>query len=152
MGMEHSSAVVVGFAVDRDYFLMPFKATRPERSHMEDRYHQSTGRKLAPVKVVDAEEQEVYVLDGVEYDDDEGLIDAISKVVGCAISKHGDYCSDEDMMFAVEPKAAADGDLPISFKQVADMAPECERIKREFKKRFGIDLGFAGVHSLDSYS
>ncbi len=151
MGMEHSSTVIIGFTVDQDEFLMPFKNTRPEKFHMEDRFSETTGKKLKEQRrVVDSEEAEVYTFEGEDYEDSYEVLDAIASAVKCDITQHGNYCTGEDMMIGIEPKGA-DGEGS-TFAHIASLAPECDRIRATFKEKYGIDLGEPGVYSLGTYA
>lgn len=151
MGMEHTSAVIIGFTIEREDFLMPFKVTRPEKFHMEDRFNPKNGKKLKEqARVVDSEEQEVYVFNGKDYEDASDFIDDVAGENGCDITMHGDFCTGADLMLAIEPKGAnGDGS---TFAEIAALAPECERIKLAFKERYGLDLGEPGIYSLGTYA
>lgn len=151
MGMDWDWTLVVGFVIDADDLLMPFKKEVPEESHMEDRYHQSKGRKLSQVKVVDKEAGEEYFLDGTSYGDDQHeFIEALADEANCEITLHGDHCTGEDMMYSIEPKRKRQE--TVTFKEVAELEPECERIRQVFKVRFGIELGAPGVTSVGDYA
>lgn len=150
MGMSWDWTLVVGFVIDADDLLMPFKNEVPE-SHMEDRYHQSTGRKLSPVKVVDKEAVEEYFLDGTSYGDDQHeFIEALAAEANCEITLHGDHCTGEDMTYSIEPKRKCQ--KTVTFKEVAELEPECECIRQMFKVRFGVDLGEPGITSVGDYA
>lgn len=152
MGHEYSSATVIGFVMDQDDFLMPFKTMTEEKFHVEDRFDQRTGKKLKPVKVVDEPSEEGYVVDGEVYECSYDVMDALSSLVGCDIRQHGNACTGEDFMVSVEPKyASALHEGSVKLAEVPKLMEECLRIRVDFKKRFGMDLGEPVITSLDSY-
>lgn len=55
MSTSYSASITVGIVAGARELLSSFKAERPEKSHMEDRFHPKTGKRLDPVKVVDQE-------------------------------------------------------------------------------------------------
>jgi hypothetical protein len=151
MGMNWEWSLVVGFVVDRDDFLMPFKKEVEEESHLEDRFDSRTGKKVGQVTVVDREAGEEYFLDGTSYGDDEyKFIDALASEANCEITLHGDHCTGEDMTYSIEPTRSSQESL--TFKEVAELAPEAERIHQVFKVRFGVDLGEPGITSVGDYA
>lgn len=149
MGHEYSSTVIVGFVMDHDDFLMPFKTTTFEKFHMEDRFDQKTGKPLKPVKVVDEESIEGYVVEGEVHECSYDALDALGGIVGCSISSHGNMCTGEYFMVGIEPNGLPDGDLKLA--DIPRFMEECQRIKAMFAKKFGIDLGEPVITSLDSY-
>lgn len=148
MGHEHSSVVIVGFTMDQDDFLMPFKTTTAEKFHMEERFDQKTGKKAKPVKVVDEEPKEGYVVEGEFFEYPSEAVDAVAVIVGCDASTHGNMCTGEYFMVGIEPNGIP-GELKLT--DVAKFLPECERIKAAFAEKFGLDLGDPVITTLDSY-
>lgn len=148
MGMEHTSEMVIGFVACQDEILKYFELTTPEVSHIEDRYDPKTGKRLKPVVVVDEEERTVYRVDGETYEDSYDIAEALADAVGCRVTRHGNLFTGEDIVFAIEPSKMPS---TVSFKQIAELEPECKRIRKEFKKRWGIELGEPSVTSVDSY-
>jgi len=150
--MNWESSVVVGFVIEKDDLEMPFKQTVPEQSHMEDRFDPKTGKKLAKqVKVVDKEECEEFFFNGENIGDDAcDLVSAIEDEVNCRISMHGNYCDGDDLVYAIEPTDAASD--PLTFKEVASLESECERIRKIFKERYGIDLGEPCIQTVMTYA
>jgi hypothetical protein len=151
MGMNWDWSLVVGFVVDTDDLLMPFKQEMPEETHLEDRYDARTGEKVGQVTVVDKPARTEYVLDGKSYGTDESeFIEVLADEANCEITLHGDFCTGEDMTYSVEPKRPCQESL--TFKEIAELAPEAERIRQVFKVRFGVDLGEPGVTSIGDYA
>jgi hypothetical protein len=151
MGMNWDWSLVVGFVVDTDDLLMPFKQEVEESSHLEDRFDPYTGAKLSDqVKVIDQKAGEKYFLDGVSYDDESEFVEALAHEANCEITLHGDFCTGEGMTYSIEPKRSCQESL--TFKEIAELAPEAERIRQVFKVRFGVDLGEPGVTSVGDYS
>lgn len=151
MGMNWDWSLVVGFLVDRDDLLMPFKKEVEEETHLEDRYDARTGKKVGQVAVVDRKAGEEYFLDGKSCGSDEHeFIEVLADEANCDITLHGDHCTGEDMTYSVEPKRQCQGSL--TFKEVAELAPEAERIRQVFKVRFGVDLGEPGVTSVGDFA
>lgn len=153
---EHSSSTIIGFAIDQDDLLMPFKVTKPEEFHMEDRFSPKTGAKLAKQeKVIDREEYEVYVVDGTEYECETEAVEALEAIFDCQISLHGNFCDGVNMMYGIESKTPVGDDavendgIPLSY--IAKVEPDLRRIRGAFKERFGIELGTPGIYNLESY-
>lgn len=151
MGMNWDWSLVVGFVIECDDLLMPFKQEVEEKSHLEYRFDPYTGERLPdPVKVVDQEKGEKYFLDGVAYEDETDFVEALANEANCEITRHGDFCTGEDMTYSIEPKRPCQESL--TFKEIAKLAPEAERIRQVFKVRFGVDLGEPGITSVGDYS
>lgn len=152
MGMNWESATVVGFVIDKDDLEMPFKQTVPEEFHMEDRYNRRTGKKLnEQVKVVDKKEYEEFFFNGSSVGDDPSeLVSCLESEVGCRISMYGNYCDAIDLVYAIEPIDAESDSF--TFKQIAELEPECERIRKIFKERYGIDLGEPSIQTVMTYA
>jgi hypothetical protein len=147
MSTEHVAKVVIGFSVGEEDLTMPFKTTVPEKSHVEERYHQHTGEKLEPVTVVDSEEHEAYVLDGEEHADLQDFLEALGGAVGCVIGTHGDFfCG--DLEYSIQPKQTANKSA-FNFAEVRDLEAECRRIAKAFNM-YGIHLGAPTVFALHS--
>lgn len=150
MGMNWDWSLVVGFVVGTDDLLMPFKQEMPEETHLEDRYDARTGKKAGQVTVVDKPARTEYVLDGKSYDDESEFVEALAHEANCEITLHGDFCTGEDMTYSIEPKRSCQESL--TFKEIAELAPEAERIRQVFKVRFGVDLGEPGVTSVGDFA
>ncbi len=151
MGHEYSSSVVIGFTMDQDDFLMPFKTTTEEKFHMEERFDQKTGKKLKPTKVIDEESIEAYLVDGVTHEDSYDALDALATIVDCNISSHGNACTGEYFMVGIEPKYACVGEDEVPLTEIPKLMEDCKRIKAIFSKKFGTDLGEPVITSLGSY-
>lgn len=150
MGMSWDWSLVVGFVIDKDDLEKPFKREITLKTRLEDRYDPRTGKKIGSIMVIDREAGEEFFYGKSFGDDFRELIEELEAVATCSIVLHGDYCNGEDMIYAVEPKGKKGDELTL--KQVADLADECERIRKFFKKRFGIELGEAVVTSVGDYS
>lgn len=150
MGMNWESALVIGFVVDRDDLEMPFKKEVPEKWHMEERFSSRTGKPLDPIKVVDREACEEFFLNDENLgDDSELLIEALEKEVDCSICLHGDMCSGEDLVYSIEPNGASGG---MTLKEIGELQEECDRIRKAFKSRYGIDLDEPTVTTVMTYA
>jgi hypothetical protein len=147
MSTDHTAALIVGFSIAHDDLGTPFKTTLPEESHLEDRFNARTGVKLQPVKVVDADEREAYLFEGVTYAELEELVEAMEQHVKCRINSHGDFFNG-DLEYSIQPTATA-GKSFLGFEEVAALKIECLRIKRAFEK-YGIELGEPTVFALSS--
>jgi len=150
MGHEYSSAVIIGFTMNQDEFLMPFKTTTDEKFHMEERFDSKTGMKLRSVKVVDEESIEGYVVEGITLENSYEVLETIAVVVGCRISSHGNMCSGDDFMIGIVPNGVETTD-EVKLTDIPKLMEECQRIKAVFAKKFGIQLREPVVTTLDSY-
>lgn len=82
MSTSYTFSLTVGYRISSRALLAPYAQKSPERFHMEDRYDPKTGQKLKPVKVIDQEEYESYVLDGEEIEEYE-----IGELIGKKLNK-----------------------------------------------------------------
>lgn len=97
MGVSISLGVEVGYTVTESELEKIFGETIPEKSHYEDRFSPTTGEKLAPRLVIEAEEFTVFKLDGKAYGTAETLATALAKKLGGAkLTISSDSYSDSD--------------------------------------------------------
>lgn len=89
---EFSANIIVGFKFLEEDVLTTFQKTLPEKSHLEDRYDQRTGLKLAEkAKVLDEEEREVWEFDGEVYEDKYDFFDAVASKINCEYEYFGEF-------------------------------------------------------------
>lgn len=147
MGIDYGCYLGIGFITDKETVLAPFRKVLPEVSHMEDRFDQKTGKKLAPVKVVDEGEGEEFVFDGRHYDDDFELFEAIGKKLNCSIGDTGGYTEGTTVYIEVDVDTddggVDDGRFTVggaaTFADVTALRAQLTKLKRDFKK-LGIEL------------
>lgn len=152
MGIDYSVNLGIGYIIDSEDLFAPFRVDIPEKSHMEDRFDPKTGKKIAPVKVVDEEACEEYEYKGKRYEDVYDLSHALAKDLECGISNNGGY-SDGDTYYVTVDVATDDSGLEegrfivggaAKFDDVTAMRAQLTKLKKAFKK-LGIDLGEAKV-------
>ena len=155
MGMRWATSLVVGFVVDREELEDPFKRKMPAETHLEDRYDARTGKKVGQVTVVDKEVREDFFFNEENLGDDANdLISTLEGEVDCVITLHGNFCDGDDMVYAIEPirvKESEHSDA-FTFKEIASLELDCDRIRQAFKARFDIDLGDPVVTTVMSYA
>jgi len=154
MGIDYSASLGIGFVVSNDDLLKPFTVETEEKFHMEDRFDPKTGKKLAPVKVIDEEGGETYEFEGERYEDTYELFDAMGKKLGCEIANQGGYSNGETLYVfvdGVEHTGEDDCDdgrfsvgTSVLFDEVARQKSALDKLAKAFKK-YGIDLGPAKV-------
>ena len=151
MGHEYSSSVIIGFTMEQEEFLMPFKTVTEEKFHMEERFNPKTGKKLPDVKVIDQASEDAYLVEGETYEYEYDALDAIASIVGCNISSHGDQVSGDDFMVGIEPKGVDGNEDGIPLAEIPKLMKDCKRIKTIFSKKFGINLDEPVITTLDSF-
>lgn len=75
MGVEIETYQIVGWVLSEKDIPEKLRKTLPEKSHMEDRFDEKTGKKLKPEKVLDEEEHEVFLLPGNKMENTEWQTD-----------------------------------------------------------------------------
>lgn len=148
MGTERYDELVIGFVVEVYDALKPFEVTVPERSHMEERFDPKTGKKLAPVKVTDVEEHTEWHVDGKVFEESYDVLDFVCKKVKCM---WGHLVDDGDGEFyvSVEPRCVKKSSLELEASKMAKIIEDAQRIRAEFKKRWGIDLGAPKIQTYE---
>lgn len=112
MSVDYDASLVIGWVFEGDNIPKKFYKSKPEKSHMEDRFSEKTGQKIGQIKVVDEEARDVLVLDGKEYDDHFEFFQAIADEVGGSMNTVG-YC--EDCLYAIEVPRESESIDQISF-------------------------------------
>lgn len=148
MGIDYSVNLGIGYILDREDIIAPFRVEVPEKFHMEDRFDPKTGKKLAPVKVVDEEGGEEFEYKGERHEDSYELFQAIGEDLGCNIDNCGGYTDGETIRVTLEietdDSGVDDGMFTVggaaSFDDVTAKRAELKELKKRFKK-LGIDLG-----------
>ncbi len=122
MGVDYSAHLAIGYELEASMFDR-FKVKTDPVWHMEERFSEKTGKKLAPVKVVTQEAGEVYRFDEQEFEDVDSIVNAICHKLGACYSTHGSqysYDDESELTFIVGPKfddardSYDDGPLSIS--------------------------------------
>jgi hypothetical protein len=89
MSTDYSARLGIGFVFKTNDINDKFWEEVPEKSHMEDRFDPKTGKKMAPVKVVDQERGSVLKFHGKTYEDIDVLVSAIAKMARCSYDMFG---------------------------------------------------------------
>lgn len=164
MGIDYTTSIAVGFDVSDDDLYETFGVHYPEQSHMEDRWDPKTGKKLAPVKVIDRAEGRVLEFEGTEHQDALSLATAICEKIGCAMNYSKNfYGGDETERYVFGPilKHHEFGDYRggerfslvaarIRLRDVIEAEGELARIKRELEA-LGLEPGepwIAGTYDI----
>jgi hypothetical protein len=147
MSTEYDVSIGVGCVVTQEDLEKPFSKTVPEISHMEDRYSQKTGKKLAPVKVVDQESHDELWFDGeLIEDEDESYMLALKMAtkIGCCVLRFGNQLtgnffylfgpriSEQERTESLSCNLSVGGDL--SLEEVGSKTKECKKIHEELMK------------------
>ncbi len=153
MGIDYAFNLGIGFVLDREDVLAPFRVEREEKFHMEDRFNPKTGKKVEPAKVVDEEAGEAFILDGTHHDDDWSFLEALSQKLGCDITNQGGYSDDQTLYFTVKVKTTGEDGLEdgrmtvgysIAFVTVIESSSSVMLLAAKLKK-LGIEPGVAKV-------
>lgn len=151
MGMEHTSAMVIGYVFDRDDVDDRFLVEIPAKTHEEVRYDERTGEKRTVV-LVDEEEKYVYktVVSGdiIEAESCDEFLELLFP--DHVVSTHGDFCNG-DLVYAVEPPTPVSEDESFTLKQIAKLSCECDRIREIALEKLNMEIGEPRVMSLSSY-
>jgi hypothetical protein len=99
MGTDYYGSIDVGFRFSPETLTMPFGVHREEKFHMEDRFDPTTGKKLKEQeKVIDEDEEVVFILDGEEHAYEYEFYAALCKKLGCTFVDM-DYDEDNHSVF-----------------------------------------------------
>lgn len=154
MGIDYSANVGIGFIVDREDLLAPFRVETEEKFHMEDRYDPKTGKKLEPVKIVDVEAGEIFEFEGKTFEEEYEVVEAIADKLDCIIEDTGGYTDCETLQITVKVEHTDEDDVDcdrfyvgssILFDNVTALRAELKRVAKGFKK-YGVDVGEAKVY------
>lgn len=139
MSIEYDSVLVVGWLLDKNDLPKKFIKNLPETSHMEDRFDPKTGQKVTSEVVIDSEEREIFVLDGIEYEDEDevGFFYTLAHKVGAVASQ---VSTSDKMRYALEPKIARRSRANWCLIDLYDMAKYAKSAKAIHNKL--IKLGF----------
>jgi hypothetical protein len=138
MSTEYDSVLVVGWLLDKNDLPKKFIKNLPETSHMEDRFDPKTGQKVVSEVVIDSEEREIFVLDGIEYEDEVEFFYTLAHKVGAVASQVSIY--PDGMRYALEPKIARRSRANWCLLGLYDMAKYAKSAKAIHNKL--IKLGF----------
>lgn len=111
MGIDYSFWLNIGYKISGEFLPDSMRKITEEKSHMEDRFDPKTGKKLAPVKVIDEEGGlECFLVDGTELEDMYSLAEALSEKLGCEVEcEHGYSGEDFTITFSVNlPRTGQD--------------------------------------------
>jgi hypothetical protein len=150
MSTDYYIELAVGFEIHINDLLAPFEKISPEKSHLEDRYDEKTGKKLDPVRVVDQEEQVVWKINGEEFDCEDSAADAVADKVN-AVATYG-YGTIENVVIGPPMPLGEESNESTwshfttgpnySFRSLAKMGSKLDEIAKELKK-LGIESGRA---------
>lgn len=152
MGIDYSVNLGIGYILDQEDIIAPFRVEVPEKFHMEDRFDPKTGKKIAPVKVIDAEAGEEYEYKGERFEDTYELFERLGSELGCDINNCGGYSDGETIRVTLDvdtdESGIDDGRFTVGgaakFDDVTALRAQLTKLKKDFKK-LGIDLGEAKV-------
>ena len=155
MSTDYSANLGIGYVIDREDLIAPFRVLLEEKSHMEDRFDKYTGAKLSQqAKVIDREAGEAYVLEGVTYEEGYELYEVLAEKFGCNIQDRGGYSDGETLYVTVNAKHTGEDDhdcgrvvvgSSILFDEVVKAKGKLKKLAKMFKSSYGIDLGEAKV-------
>lgn len=113
MGIDYSFWLVIGYKINSADLPKSMIKYTEEKFHMEDRYNQRTGKKLAPVKVIDEEGgEDVYLVNGKECEYTYEFADALADELGCSVEIDHEYSGQEfTIMFSIEFKTTGEDDV-----------------------------------------
>jgi hypothetical protein len=135
MSLDISSFIVVGWILDAEQILKKLGRVVEEKSHMEPRFHEKTGKKLTPVKVVDKEAHRVVELDGQAFevsccDGDDSEIEALAEYIadkfGCHLVEFGDNRFNSQPQYAIS-LCRSDDITPRAMASALRKAPVVEK-------------------------
>ncbi len=101
MGIDYGADIGIGYIINLDDLLAPFRVETEEKFHLEDRFDQKTGKKLEPAKVVDVEAGEAFVFEGQTYEEGYELYEAMAEKLNCSIQNTGGYTDGETLFVTV---------------------------------------------------
>ncbi len=160
MGIDYAFNLGIGYILDREDVVAPFRVDVPEKFHMEDRFSPKTGKKLEPVKVVDEEAGEAYVLDGKQYEEHWEFFEDLSKKLECDITNQGGYSDDQTLYFTVKVEKTDEDTLEdgritlgpsITFDNITSSRAALTKLAKSLKK-LGIEPGVAKVFVQPDFS
>src|SRR5271167_2907239 len=104
MSTDYDASLYIGYVIPVEDFFKNLMKHTPEKSHMVPRFDPETGKKVTPVKVIDAHEAFDIVFCGqtflgpeVKYYDEEGfqpeedVIEALEEALDCTVTMDGYY-------------------------------------------------------------
>lgn len=160
MSIDHEAVLIVGFKLFSDdgddqsahgkkrlvNTEIPKRYIRhqAEKSHVEDRYDQKTGKKLEPEKIIDEEACDVYVLDGTTF-----CLYELQEFAECIAQKAGgSLVITGNMQFgALYFHVVCDGlEEPIEIYELIKKEKELVNIGKELVK-MGFDVGLPTIYS-----
>ncbi len=154
MGIDYSFSLAVGFVVEMDSFTKPFIVVAEEKSHMEDRFDPKSGKKLAPVKVIDQAEEQAYVYKGTTYEDQFELLEALEEDLGCSINNGGGYLDGKTAYISVNFETDDSGEDygrvcvggKATFAEISACKVKCVALKKALSKLGVSSLGETMVY------
>lgn len=153
MGIDYQFNIGIGFILDREDVVAPFRVQTEEKFHMEDRFDSKTGKKLAPLKVVDQKATEAFELDGKTYEECWDFYEALGEKLDCSISNQGGYTDGETLYITINIEHTGEDDLDsgrvtagssITFDNVTMSRATLMTLSKKLKK-LGIEPGTAKV-------
>jgi hypothetical protein len=141
MSTEYDANYVVGWLLDEDNIPKKYRSFRKEVSHLEDRFDPKTGKKITQEKVIDSEEQDIFVLEGEEYDDSSEFFEHLAITIGGVTEQVGDF-NGGDVSYAIEP-AIDKADMNEGDLKVLSMPKYTKKLKVMQRKlaKLGFDVG-----------
>lgn len=143
MSTEYWANLGIGYRIDPEAHLAKFHKHKPEQVVMEDRYDTKTGKKLPEQEQVVIEAQDLWVLDGVEYDDLLEFLAALAEKIDAAADRWGQY-EDGKLNHSIELPWALLSEVPndddADPAMLARHLGELERIGQQLRE-LGINVG-----------
>jgi hypothetical protein len=150
MGIDYSVRLGVGYILDREDIIAPFRVEVPEKCHYEDRYDPKTGQKSHLVKVVDAEATTEYEVDKKRFSDPEEVFDHLCKKVGGEWESVFD--DGETHLISIEPKVVnKKNGRKLEAKHMARVCEDASQIRILFKKNWGIELEEPEIQTVETW-
>lgn len=154
MGMEHTSALVIGYVFDREDLDDRFLVCVPAVTHGEFRYDEFTGERRR-VSIVDEDEKFVYraTVDAngttVEAESCDEFLELVFS--DHVVTSHGDFYNGS-IVYAVEPVSdRVNDDESYTLKEIVGLMAKCDRIRETALAKLNMEIGEPRVMSLSSY-
>lgn len=154
MGIDYSFNLAVGFIVDTEDFIKPFRTMNEEKFHMEDRFDPKSGKKVGQEKVIDQEAEEAYTYKGKTYEEQYEFLEALCEDLGCTVDDGGGYSDNEKVYISVDFETDDSGQDygrvcvggAATFDEIAKCKKKCADLKKALNKLGVSSLGEAMVY------
>jgi len=150
MGIDYSFSLDIGYKISGEDLPDSMFRITEQKSHMEDRFDPRSGKKIAPVRVIDEEGgEETYILDGKEHEDTCELAEALAEKFGCDVDCERGYGGDDfSMSFTLRLERTGEddngwGNVAVGSSILFDVATSAKA--RAAMKKLGKDLKKLGI-------